>query len=159
MSDLNVGLSLQNVGTSVKLNEEAFELPQNMTLGLNYVLSDRGNIGVDCTSNLQENNLNIKLGGEYILKDILALRAGCMFNRAENTGPGLTLGAGFLFEELSLDYGFLPFGEFGFTHKISLNIKFGQSNIKLAKRHQNKTYYRALNKKTKSSKIALKSLD
>jgi len=120
-----MGVSLQNIGSRIALYEDAFELPRNLTAGVSYSVSRNSNISVDC-SNLLEDEIDIKAGAEYRVIDMLALRGGFMFNRSENTGPGVTAGLGFFFKELSLDYGFLPFGDLGTVHRISLAMKFGK---------------------------------
>ena len=64
----------------------------------------------------------------------LALRAG--YN-TRSTGDlsgltGLSLGLGFALNAVMLDYAFVPFGELGYTHRISLSLRFGSEDAQMA---------------------------
>ena len=82
-------------------------------------------------SELQPGGVNrIQLGGEYTYNALIAIRAGYQFNypNADLTGPtGFTLGAGFhLMQHIDLDYAFVPEGDLGAAHRISMVYKFGR---------------------------------
>jgi len=52
----------------------------------------------------------------------LALRVGYKTN--QDVGSGITAGIGFKMGKVSIDYGYVPYGDLGNTHRISLGIKF-----------------------------------
>ncbi|GAG58644.1 unnamed protein product, partial [marine sediment metagenome] len=60
---------------------------------------------------------------EYWVTNIMALRVGYRTGPADE-GSGLTVGAGFRAGRILLDYAFVPYGDLGNTHRISLGMKF-----------------------------------
>ncbi len=61
------------------------------------------------------------LGAEWWIGNILASRAGY---KATQTMATMTGGIGLKFEKTTLDYAYIPYGEIGSTHRISLKITF-----------------------------------
>jgi len=70
----------------------------------------------------QDNEIYYCLGAEWWLRNVLALRVGYKTN--QDIGQGLTAGIGYKFERICLDYGYVPYGDLGGTHRISLGMKF-----------------------------------
>jgi hypothetical protein len=71
----------------------------------------------------------VQVGAEDLIRKFLALRVGYQANLAETQIEGLTgltAGLGVIYEGFGLDYAFLPYGDLGSTHRISLSYKFGQ---------------------------------
>ncbi|HTC22299.1 MAG TPA: PorV/PorQ family protein [bacterium] len=70
----------------------------------------------------------LQMGLEYGLQESFFLRAGYQAALGDNEIgglTGLTAGVGFKLSELRLDYAYLPYGELGASHEISLGYQFG----------------------------------
>lgn len=120
--NIRLGLTYQNLGTGIKLASETFGLPQNLIVGGSYIFKN-GLVALDLNKVL-DTNIDVRLGGEYRFANLLSLRTGFVYNQSENTGLGITAGLGLKFEGYQIDYGFVPFGDLGLTHRISLSLKF-----------------------------------
>lgn len=120
---LKLGIAVQNLGTKIKLYEESFSLPLNFKFGLGYKLIENMELGLDVNKPI-DNEIDIRIGGEYWVADIIALRVGYKIDQEENTGIGIAAGLGFRYGNYQIDYSFLPFGDLGNTHRISLNVRF-----------------------------------
>ncbi len=70
----------------------------------------------------QDNEIYYCLGAEWWLRNVLALRVGYKTN--QDIGQGLTAGMGYKFGRICLDYAYVPYGDLGDTHRISLGMKF-----------------------------------
>lgn len=70
----------------------------------------------------QDNEIYYCLGAEWWLGNVLALRVGYKTN--QDIGQGLTAGLGYKFGRICLDYAYVPYGDLGDTHRISLGIRF-----------------------------------
>lgn len=126
---LRLAFAAQNLGGKMKFEQESEDLPLVLRLGSSYKVTDRWLAALDLGFP-KDNDPFAALGTEYLLpvKDDwrVALRAG--FNSRTlgdvdgftGTSFGLGLGLG----GLGVDYGFLPFGSIGLTHRISLSYKF-----------------------------------
>lgn len=117
------GLTLKNLGSSITLYEEAFPLPRTFTLAAGYISPQDLKINLDIDKPT-EGNFSLKLGSEYQIMDLLCVRMGYKTAKYENTGSGITFGLGFNYNDYKFDYGFLPYGDFGITHRITFGIKF-----------------------------------
>jgi hypothetical protein len=73
-----------------------------------------------------DNKLEIRTGAEWWLAELFALRAGYRTNIAKNAGLGVSAGFGLKFSNYIIDYSFLPYGDIGNTHRLSLSYKFGE---------------------------------
>ena len=70
----------------------------------------------------QDNEIYYCLGAEWWLANPFALRVGYKTN--QDAGEGITAGLGLKMGKVSLDYAYVPYGDLGSTHRISLGIKF-----------------------------------
>jgi len=70
----------------------------------------------------QDNEIYYCLGAEWWLREVLALRVGYKTN--QDIGQGLTAGLGYKFGRICLDYAYVPYGDLGDIHRISLGMKF-----------------------------------
>lgn len=119
-----VGASVSNIGSSLKFVRGREELPVTLRGGLGYRSANRiwGLTG-DAVW-VRNQNVEGKVGGEvYIWPEHLALRAG--YNSANDVGRGYTLGAGFKWNDLAVDYAYVPFGDLGDQNLISVGYQFG----------------------------------
>jgi len=69
-----------------------------------------------------DNEIYYCLGAEWWLREVVALRVGYKTN--QDIGQGLTAGLGYKFGRICLDYAYVPYGDLGDTHRISLGMKF-----------------------------------
>lgn len=69
----------------------------------------------------------VDLGAEYALNSYLAFRAGYQIGRSRDKLGGLTgfgTGLGFKLDRFNLDYAFVPLGDLGNTHRMTLGFNF-----------------------------------
>jgi long-subunit fatty acid transport protein len=120
------GLAIQNAGSKIKLNEDSFPLPMNLKLGASYTLFESLTVDADVNKPL-DNDIVVSAGAEWWVVDAFAVRAGYKMGADKNTGIGVTAGAGFKLDDYSIDYSFLPYGDLGNTHRLSLTYRFGEN--------------------------------
>jgi long-subunit fatty acid transport protein len=124
-----LGAEIQNIGTGIKFVKEIAPPPVGFKLGCEMKLFDKKlNIHLDLNKPV-DYNLKLHLGVEYwLIKDIIAFRAGYRYQfGSSNDYNGLaniSAGVGFRYFPVTIDYAFVPYGDLGNTHRISLNIKF-----------------------------------
>ncbi|MBI4669217.1 MAG: PorV/PorQ family protein [Elusimicrobia bacterium] len=124
---LNGSLAVLNLGGEIKFKDESDPLPLNVKPGVAWKrkLADRdfaAALDADILVNDSKNYVN--LGFEYWLIEQLGLRAGYQLGRDKGAGLGIAAGMGFKHAGLGVDYAFVPFGDLGDTHRVSLSYKF-----------------------------------
>lgn len=118
---LSAGLSLTNVGTRAKLDQEEFSIPYCARLGWRWDVLDFGVTQDFILSSVERPG--IAAGAEYRLAGILALRAGYRTGSDVQGLSGLRAGLGIFFRGLGVDYAFAPYGKLGNTHRLSLSYR------------------------------------
>ena len=130
---LNFAMSARNFSREVTYEEEAFELPLTFTIGVSMNMLDLTSVDQSMHSFVLSIDAerprdfyeHLNVGGEYVLANTLALRAGYAFPTDEegiNLGVGLQRhlgGVGF-----AANYAFTDFGLLGTVNRISLNLAF-----------------------------------
>jgi long-subunit fatty acid transport protein len=129
---LSLGAALQNFGGQLGYEAQSFSPPLNLKAGMAYHPSDELTLALDANSPANA-DLYFAVGGEYYFLNALALRLG--YNTRSSQGSGLTAGFGvalkqvdvefFYFREIDIDYAFVPYGDLGDTHRVTVNLKFG----------------------------------
>lgn len=125
---LDAGLSIQNVGTPMKFDEEAFSLPTNIKLGCSYFILNQSVLYLDVNKSVDDYIFNF--GGEYWVKlsqfFFASLRAGYKSNmkHLNSNYTGFSSGVGLEIKNMTIDYAFLPFGDLDNIHRISLSFLF-----------------------------------
>ncbi len=142
IKNLNFGVCVQNVGSELKTGEKKNKLPSTLKTGLAfripYIKSAFISLDYDLPT---DDEAKIHSGIEYSFKDSFYLRAG--YEQVNNLGKnaGLTLGLGFVTYwqkqetmwggtgtegavRIVVDYALVAYGEFGYTHRFSLGMKF-----------------------------------
>lgn len=140
LKGLSAGLTLQNIGSSPT---PGASLPMVMRIGLGYdwnapftgqLQDDKMLLGMDLVMPIVpvDGVWHLNVGGEYTRwfdRQWAILRAGYRVPQDLGALAGLTLGGGFGTEltgaDLGLDYAWIPYGELGSMHRISLNAVFG----------------------------------
>ena len=130
---LNIGLAAQNMGSKIGFENEKQSLPTNIVLGgaLNLA-NDRLIFTADLNKPVND-YYYWRMGSEFLLTKILALRIG--YNTKHDAGNGLSGGVGIVlhefdyafvpFSELAINYAYVPYGDLGVDHRIELVIKMG----------------------------------
>ncbi|MFH1620354.1 MAG: hypothetical protein ABIG11_10700 [bacterium] len=117
---LVLGVSAQNFGTKVRFKNTGEELPTNVRTGLAYYFSGIGLFVADV--NLPgHGNPTVHFGGEYTPLERLALRLG--YNGRNDAG-GVTAGIGIKISRFSADYAFVPYGDLGSSHQLSVSCRW-----------------------------------
>ena len=119
---LNIGLAGQNLGMGVQYGDETHPLPMQLKLGL-CTKPNHFNIVTDFTLPF-DNTPYGNFGIEWNIKNIFAFRAGY------RSGPqdlfslgwqnGVSFGCGIFLGKVSVDYAYVPYGNLGNTHRLSL---------------------------------------
>ena len=122
----------ENLIGSLKFDQEADPLPLTLKLGGLMRLKPEWLVTLDLAAP-RDNAPYLALGTEKVFitrSEIrLAARAGYNMRSAKDIEglAGFAAGLGIAFSRLALDYALLPFGELGYTHKLSLAFKFGEA--------------------------------
>ncbi len=112
----SLGVVAQNLGT--KLGDDSLPLILKAGLALELgSLSLAADIGKS-----QDTDLYYCVGIESWIGNVVALRAG--YRTGRDVGPGWTAGLGFKMSGFEVDYAYVPYGDLGSTHRISLGIDF-----------------------------------
>lgn len=130
---LQVGFVVQNIGPGIKFIKESDPLPLNIKAGIAKTfdlksIESKLTLALDVNAPI-DNVPNGHFGVEFVykkMKDIaLAARAGYKTNTLKdlNALSGLSAGAGFVWKRMAIDYVWVPYGDLGNTHRISLTIK------------------------------------
>jgi len=139
ISPLTVSVVLQNMGPKMKFLEKSFSLPITLKFGALYRTNRWLFLASDINYLPIESNFTISFGSEFIISQILSLRAGYLSSvthakNASSFGSGqengldslsnFSSGLGLKIYRYQLDYAFLPFGELGTSHQFSLTARF-----------------------------------
>ncbi len=113
---LSLGLALQNIGGQLAGDPLPFVAKIGMALTWEPLV-----LVLDIAKPT-DNDTYFCAGIEWWVWDGLALRAGYKTN--QDIGEGLTAGLGFDKGKIRFDYAYVPYGELGNTHKVSLGMSF-----------------------------------
>jgi len=134
LEGFTVGLAVQNIGPAVKFQSDKEDLPLNVRMGAAYDFSigedpflniggHEYTVSLDVTKQRSEGAL-IAVGVETHVAKMMPVRVG--FNTRNDAGAGVTVGLGWSSRVLALDYAFVPFGDLGSTHRISVTWRWGR---------------------------------
>ncbi|HRY30745.1 MAG TPA: PorV/PorQ family protein, partial [Elusimicrobiota bacterium] len=125
LSGLRTGIAMQNLGGGLNFLEEKSNLPVLTKVGFAYpFFGETFTLAADLVSP-SDNDLYGNFGLDYRLWDILAFRVG--YKGQHDTDNGLTYGVSFGNERFHLDYAFVPFGDLGDSHRVSVGLRFGNT--------------------------------
>ena len=130
---LNFAVSARNFAREVVFEEESFQLPLALHIGVSMDVLDlapslgdmhRLQVAVDAR-NPRDFAEQIQVGGEYTFANTLSLRGGYVFPTDEQ---GINLGAGFQQSlggvGVGADYAYSNFGVFRDVHRVALRLSF-----------------------------------
>lgn len=126
--ELFAGFALQNLGPGLKFDRERAPLPLNLKFGASY----RAAPGLTLALDLNEPrgaDATVNGGVEYRVAvgsgAAVVGRGGYETGRGGLGGmAGLTTGLGLDFSRFTFDYAFIPMGDFGDAHRLSLGARF-----------------------------------
>lgn len=134
VSGLALGLSLQNLGPTVKYESATQNLPLNFRTGAAYTFDAAGQKSTVSTDIIKERTSSpvVAFGLETILVNALPIRLG--FTTNNSAGLGLTTGVGYFHDGFSFDYAFVPFGGLGNAHRLSVTFRWNNEPARTAPR-------------------------
>ena len=113
---LTLGATIQNLGSNLGND------PLPLTLKIGIALEREAlTFAADVAKPLGD-DLYWCLGVEWWMQERMALRAGYKTN--QDIGEGWSAGLGFKVQGICLDYAYVPYGDLGNTHRISLGMEF-----------------------------------
>jgi outer membrane protein OmpA-like peptidoglycan-associated protein len=119
---LNLGLTYSNLGLEVA----DYKLDSPWRVGASYGLTEDLLLAVSGKVNTGGFD-SVDVGVEYWIHPVLALRAGYVDNATDSQlegVTGVTAGLGVkILKNLMLDYAYLPYGELGASHRLSLTYQ------------------------------------
>jgi hypothetical protein len=122
IADFSVALSVQNIGKSQKFMTDSDPLPLNYRVGFGYLLADKVSVAVDANKPVDD-DIRINSGVEvYFIKGLVAFRTG--YVTGADIGLGISGGLGLNFENITLNYAFVPFDKLGNANSLSLSMRF-----------------------------------
>lgn len=124
------GLVIQHMGSKLKFVREEENLPRTIRLGASKrFLENKITSAVDY-SLPNDNDGTVALGAEYRPLTRYAFRLGYRSTPGNDIHvdglTGVTAGLGIFWGRLGIDYAFVPFGDLGDTHRVSLIYTFHQ---------------------------------
>jgi hypothetical protein len=122
------GLAIQNMGPGLKFAADRAPLPLNVKAGVSYRPAKGATLNFD-VNKARGSDPWVGIGAEYMLAvgtgSEIGPRVGYESDRtALGAMAGLTTGFGLTVNKFSYDYAFVPAGEFGDTHRLSLKVRF-----------------------------------
>lgn len=129
-AEVQVAIVAENLAGKLKFDQEADPLPMTFKLGAIMHLEQDWILALDLVGP-KDNAPYAAVGTEKgftTRSDMrLALRAGYNMRSAKDIAglSGFAAGLGISLSGMSLDYALVPFGDLGYTHKLSLGYSFG----------------------------------
>jgi tetratricopeptide (TPR) repeat protein len=122
---LRTGWTYQNLGSGVDFFGGESPLPRAMALGFAYPLYGNNMIpAVDFVLPV-DGGVRWNAGLEYALRDFLAFRIG--YKNKHDADKGAAYGVRLGNARLHVDYAFVPFGDLGDSHRVSVGFRFGKA--------------------------------
>ena len=126
---IDMGLYVRNLGSPIKLGSTADPLPLVVDLGFEWRARPTFSTFLDLHAP-SDRGPYFSVGPEFRIPSSagqIALRLGYSFARSSDLGTaaGISGGVGLDFKILRLDYAFVPMGDLGSTHRLSLAFRFG----------------------------------
>ncbi len=126
------GLSASNFGSHMKLGSTAFNLPLTLRAGVSSAVTERILISADAVK-AGESGAAGAFGAEAELPsgphEAFYLRACYRTGRSSNAGSGFSAGLGLRGRDLRLDYAFVPYGDLGDAHRVTIALSFGAARL------------------------------
>jgi len=133
---LKAGFVVKNIGTKLRLGN-SYSLPLKFTVGSMYRITDNIKVSFDVEIP-SDDNVRILFGGEYFRKYRRYTVIGRCGYQTGNDGlsgiAGLSAGFGVRWKEYLFDYSWVPYGNLGVSHNMSISVQFGKKKKAVEKR-------------------------
>ena len=128
---LSAGIILANLGPDVEFDSQGDDLPLLSRMGVSYDFASQFEIPVQLHTDLEyqfeSEETGLLVGGEWWALDQFVVRAG--YDGNVDVDSGWTAGFGYRYDDnLSFDYGYIPYGEFDDLHKLAFTYRLGGAN-------------------------------
>ena len=129
--NIMAGMAVQNVGSRIRFMKDKEALPLAVRVGVGTKQNVFGDpLTVACDIEIpNDNDIAVRFGGEYWVRDLIALRAG--YETGKDEGLGLSAGIGLKVNIFQLDYAFVDYGSLGYTHRVGFLTRFGKEGESL----------------------------
>jgi hypothetical protein len=135
---LTAGVTVKNIGTRIRFIDKGFEQPLNARIGMRYsgILNNMLTVYSDVRIPAYQYP-SVHLGLEVTPIEYVSVRLGYRYEYGNALGwyTGFTGGLGININEkilkvgkLTLDYAFVPYGDLGMTHRVSLGFTMGKGS-------------------------------
>jgi hypothetical protein len=122
----NLGASLLNFGTASKFADAAVKLPTTLRIGASGQPFAQWLFSTDFVKRTDTAG-EFDIGAEVTPKKFFSMRVGYRYAMNNPDLGGLSnfsAGLGLRWNKASIDYAFVPLGDLGLTHRLSLNFRF-----------------------------------
>jgi hypothetical protein len=125
IENLTLGAAMRDLGTNIGPDS----MPLDFRGGASYkMLGQKLTVASDVDWMEAERRAYWSFGGEFWVTPNLGIRGGYEFghgvDQLNSTMVGLGVGLGVKFSRFTMDYAFLPFGDLGDTHRVTLGLRF-----------------------------------
>lgn len=121
MPGLTIGATAQNIGATSELKEESIKLPASFKIGAAYQIINNSLLAAVDVVQIQDYDMHVNLGAEYVIKNVLALRGGYQIGWDEKD---LSAGFGVQFSRYKMEYAYTPFSSnLGNSQRIAISLK------------------------------------
>jgi hypothetical protein len=122
-----LGASFLDLGTQEAYDKVADPLPTRLKLGTKVTVVDSPEVFIQAAAQLERpwtssDKITMGTGVEYWYMRVLAFRVGWKFGA--DLGP-FSMGMGFKYQGMSIDYAYNTLGDLGLTHRLSLGADLG----------------------------------
>ncbi|MEW6096279.1 MAG: PorV/PorQ family protein [bacterium] len=159
---LGFGFVICNLGPNMKFINDEFSLPLTYRAGVGYEIGRNFSFSLDIKKTKDE-KLDFCAGMESWFGNWLALRFSGATKTDDKLGKfrglptGMRAGCGLnLSNSLTLDYAYVPYGDLGDTHRISISMKFGPPRVLSIPKFRPEEVYKPLPSKTVQPKEFVK---
>lgn len=127
--NLGIGISLQNLGSSLKYGTEDTTLPQNMRIGIGYngYKDNSHSITLGFDVNIPNDSSKIiSTALEYSYIEMIFARVGYKITGTEVDGLSFGVGGAYSIsgKKISIDYALVSLNDFDSVHTFSAGVKF-----------------------------------
>jgi len=122
----NIGASAGNIGFASRFADAAVKLPSFFRAGISGQPFSQWLLAADYVKRVDTAG-EFDVGAEVTPKRFVSLRLGYRYALSRPDMGGLSdfsAGIGFRHKQMSFDYAFIPLGDLGITHRISVNFRF-----------------------------------
>ena len=126
-SRVTLGGSFNNLGLQQAYDQQSDPLPAVLEMGVRVQLLDTPMVQINSAAELDrpwagDNPITLGLGLEYSVQRAVVFRAGWRMGQALGA---LSLGLGFHWRGMTLDYAYGSLGNLGLTNRFSLGVELG----------------------------------